>query len=348
MPDGDNGSGPEAVLREVRSNACTMMKDFNSVLSPYNRPLSGSTLTRPAQNLESLVEDFGTGASVVMVLVQRGVLENRFLSDMKGRPKTQEEFLTNMAVVIKALKSVEIPVYLSPKEFLSPPIPCPESLLLQLYEVWKVAFSEVSRSVRLSGKFRFADSVPVKLKEPEKSCLQITRKGEDGASVGSSGAKAGIPHVKSAGSHEKVPISLHEDVASSTVAQLPGDVSPTTQIIGGTVEFDSGLVVTDCTIWSHVVLCAGQWIHTVNFADRNQQPFLQIDTGLLSVHEIGCLEVPAAGILDAANTDVVSLHPDVLNRRTAVCVKVRGVHEIHNFSQEIRILAHFIHAAQGS
>eukprot|EP00397_Hematodinium_sp_SG-2012_P022014 GEMP01022777.1.p1 GENE.GEMP01022777.1~~GEMP01022777.1.p1 ORF type:complete len:378 (+),score=91.37 GEMP01022777.1:294-1427(+) len=165
-----------ATFREVRTRARAMMEEFDAILCEHNRAMCETTCTQPTRSVESLVGDFSTGIRVVLLLARRGVVEERFLRDMMGKPESQEDYVGNLAILVKALQSGGIPVYLSAKEFLSPPIPCPESLLLQLNEIWRAAFDDESRNVALSEDVRFADDIPVTLATPEKPTLRTPNK----------------------------------------------------------------------------------------------------------------------------------------------------------------------------
>jgi hypothetical protein len=51
----------------------------------------------------------------------------------------------------------------SPVEWLRPPIPCPESLMLQLYEFWEsIVQVKKGRVLEVKIPLNFADEVPVR------------------------------------------------------------------------------------------------------------------------------------------------------------------------------------------
>ncbi|CAD7956093.1 unnamed protein product [Amoebophrya sp. A120] len=83
-----------------------------------------------------LAPDFADGINVAIVLTSLDfVTESELLPKMYGRPQTQQQFLFNYRLVLYFLRKClpNMPLLLkSPVEWCRPPLPCPETLILQL------------------------------------------------------------------------------------------------------------------------------------------------------------------------------------------------------------------------
>ena len=115
------------------------------------------------------MEDFCDGTRLAILLTMMDVLKVEELQKhIFGNPSNQRQYIHNCQTIIKALhvRVPEMPLLLrSPVEWLRPPVPCPETLLAQLYEIWKHVV--IQRKDRFENFFSdsvtFRDGVRVKL-----------------------------------------------------------------------------------------------------------------------------------------------------------------------------------------
>ena len=118
--------------------------------------------------LDYAVEDFADGTRMAVVLVLLDIMTEDELMQMYGVPRTQQEFLHNQKIIIKVL-SVRCPdmalLLRSPVEWCQPPVPCPETFISQLHEIWKhcICTRKTYLQEAISPETRFFDGVKVML-----------------------------------------------------------------------------------------------------------------------------------------------------------------------------------------
>jgi len=153
------------VLREVRASAPQMIENIDTVLAEYGRSVNKLTRKDPVVSYHALVDDFSSGIRAMLILVAWGKVPAEELVKLKGRPVSREDYIENLTMLVKALQAAQICIFLMPREYLEPPIPCPESLLLQLHALWKSCFDdkELTKKHTQIHALRFSDGINVAL-----------------------------------------------------------------------------------------------------------------------------------------------------------------------------------------
>jgi len=119
--------------------------------------------------MELMVPDFADGINLAVVLTHcEFVQPSDLLCRMYGRPGTEEEYIYNLKLLLYYLKRTvpDMPHLLrSPVEWCTPPSPCPETLVAQLFLFYKHVIEPkakyIPKRIAKSEDFLFVDGIPL-------------------------------------------------------------------------------------------------------------------------------------------------------------------------------------------
>jgi len=272
----------------------------------------------------------------------------------------------NLEVLVKAMEDASLCIFLSPKEYLQPPIPCPETLLLQLHVIWKYCFREDSTTIPLDPDITFSDQVPVfgsgRLYENKQEAVKSPNS-DVGRSLHDTGTVSLASPVLINRDIIKKPlfpgeyhVAAHDDSwnhlskrssqLDSPVAGLGGGPIPATIVHFCTVEFPlSKQIVEGVKLDTKVFEVDGVWYHSVNFyVERTQECFMKLDTSFLTIPQDGIFSCTVDGVLEAIDDHFVEVSREMPedNGTFTIIVTSPDKFVLETFCHEVRNLSRFL------
>eukprot|EP00392_Amoebophrya_sp_AT5.2_P009333 g9361.t1 len=128
------------VFKKNRVMVNKTLQEINTLCEPYNRaflPESEAVNMGPTYDIDNaLAPDFADGLNIAIMLTSLDfVTESELLPKMYGKPRTQAEYIHNYKLILYFMRKCfpDMPLLLrSPVDWCRPPLPCPETLILQL------------------------------------------------------------------------------------------------------------------------------------------------------------------------------------------------------------------------
>lgn len=117
----------------IKRSSKQVLRELDTGLKSVGRSLSRSTLTRPFQLGSHIVADFSDGTRIIAILAILGKISADDVANFWGVPLTKEQKYHNAEALVAILKKVRCKCWLSPRDWLMPPDPCPESLFYMLH-----------------------------------------------------------------------------------------------------------------------------------------------------------------------------------------------------------------------